>query len=97
MVCSHFLPSVEADSSSWARSGAVRVSARASLCSMNRLWHSSRCVSGAESSADSDPSRGASVAFESAVAAWNARGAHVLNERSPRPPSLMGNVIRAGS
>jgi hypothetical protein len=59
-------------------------------------WHRSRCERTVWLAVSVSWSRrGARRVCEASEAAANARGAHVLKDRMPRPPSLTGRVMRA--
>ena len=98
MTESHFLPNKDDASMTDLALCGSNDSRSESLAARKASWHRSRCertvwlvVSVSWSS------RGARSVSEASEAAANARGAHVLKDKMPRPPSLMGRAIRVSS
>ena len=98
MTESHFLPSKEDASMTDLALCGSRDSRSESLVARKASWHRSRCERAVWLVVSvSWSSRGARSVSEASEAAANARGAHVLKDKMPRPPSLIGRAIRASS
>jgi hypothetical protein len=96
MTESHFLPSKEDASMTDLALCGSNDSRSESLVARKAAWHRSRCERTAWLAASmSWSSRGARRESEASEAAANSRGAHVLKDKMPRPPSLIGRPIRA--